>query len=121
VRAPGFRLHLDVDRIVRYQAVDWNLFFKRVVDLKVKTAVYFSLAIPMILFQTPIPGEVLSQLEPSGWKRKRITRSLQNAGLFNPDERKFSRAGLIIFTVLLYDDLSGLLRGIFPNWVWMRS
>ena len=24
VRAPGFRLHSDVDRVVRFQSIDWN-------------------------------------------------------------------------------------------------
>ncbi|MDY6854694.1 MAG: nucleotidyltransferase family protein [Thermodesulfobacteriota bacterium] len=121
VRAPGLRLHLDVNRIVRYHGVDWDMFLQRAFDLKVKTAVFFSLAIPATLFQSPIPDEVLTQLEPHAWKRNRITRSLQNAGLFNPDERKFSRIGFIIFTALLYDDLRGLWRSIFPDKVWIRE
>lgn len=122
VRAPGFRLHLDVERIVRaYPNLDWNLFVQRVKALQVKTAVYFSLAIPRALFDTPIADEVLAQLKPPAWKERLITRWLNRAGLFNPDEQKFSKLGYILFTALLYDDLAGLGRGIFPDGQWMRQ
>ena len=56
VRAPGFRLHTDVDRVVRRQPLNWEVFLTRVMSLEVKTPVYFSLAIPRFLFGTPIPG-----------------------------------------------------------------
>jgi hypothetical protein len=119
VRAPGFRLHLDVDRIVHYQAIDWELFLQRVLALQVKTAVYFSLALPAALFAAPIPARVLEALRPPAWKEKWIAAWLNRAGLFNPDEKKFSRAGYILFTALLYDDARGLLRAIFPEMDWM--
>ncbi len=120
VRAPGFRLHLDVDRIVHRQPIDWDLFLERALALQVKTAVYFSLAIPQALFGTPIPDAVLARLRPPGWKEGLISRWLQRVGLFNPDEPKFSRLGYILFTALLYDDLQGLLRSIFPARDWMQ-
>lgn len=121
VRAPGFRLHTDVDRIARRQAIDWQLFTERVVKLQVKTAVYFSLAIPKMIFGTPIPDEVLRRIRPARWKEQAISRWLQRAGIFNPDEQKFSRPGYIAFTSLLYDDHSGLWRGVFPDRAWMRE
>jgi hypothetical protein len=120
VRAPGFRLHMDVDRIVRRQKVDWDIFLNLVLSLQVKTAVYYSLIIPKDLFDTPIPEDIVHRLKPPAWKNKLITKWLQSAGLFNPDEPKFSRIGFIFFTSLLYDDLRGLLRGILPNKSWMR-
>lgn len=120
VRAPGFRLHLDVERIVRaYPDLDWALFVQRVEALQVKTAVYFSLAIPHALFETPIPAWVLARLKPPAWKAALIQRWLQRVGLFNPDESKFSRPGYILFNTMLYDDLSGLWRGLFPDKQWM--
>ena len=121
VRAPGFRLHLDVVRIVKGQTIDWNIFVKRVLDLQVKTPVFFSLLIPKILFKTPIPDEVIECLKPSQWKVNVITRWLQKVSLFNPDEKKFSRIGYIIFTALLYDDLKGLWRSIFPGREWIMD
>lgn len=122
VRAPGFRLHLDVERIVRaYPNLDWKVFTERVKKLQVKTAVYFSLKIPHELFGIPIPEEVLSTLRPSAWKERVIIRWLARVGLFNPKERKFSKPGYILFNMLLYDDFRGLWRGIFPSPNWMKE
>lgn len=122
VRAPGFRLHLDVERIVRaYPDLDWRRFTQQVISLQVKTPVYFSLAIPAALFGTPIPPQVLQRLRPPGWKERLLTRLIQRAGLFDPERRKFSKPGYILFTALLYDDLAGLARGVFPAPAWMRE
>ncbi len=122
VRAPGFRLHLDVERIVRaYPDLDWGVFVGRVQALQVKTAVYFSLLIPKELFATPIPDEVLAQLRPPAWKEKTITHMINKAGLFNPHEKKFSRGEYILFNALLYDDFRGLWRGVFPDKAWMQE
>ena len=122
VRAPGFRLHLDVERIVRaYPEMDWDIFTQRVKVLQVKTPVYFSLLIPHDLFETPVPATVLDSLRPAAWKEKLIIWWLGRVGLFNPDQPKFGRLGYVIFTSLLYDDPGGLLRGIFPSPIWMME
>ena len=121
VRAPGIRLHTDVDRIIRYQLIDWNVFLKYVLDLQVKTSVYFSLIIPKALFGTPIPDEILVQLKPPVWKEKLISSWLKKAGLFNPDERKFGKLRYILFNILLYDDLNGLWKAVFPDRMWMKE
>jgi hypothetical protein len=68
VRAPGFRLHTDVDRIARRQTIDWQLFTERVIKLQVKTAVYFSLAIPKMIFGTPIPKRCCDRSGPRAGK-----------------------------------------------------
>lgn len=121
VRAPGFRLHTDVDRIVRSQEIDWRFFIEQVLRLQVKTSVYFSLKIPVELLETPIPDEVLSQLRPPEWKERLITRWLRHAGIFTPKERKFSSLRYILFSASLYDDFRGLWRGIVPDPRWMRD
>ncbi|MBI9047760.1 MAG: nucleotidyltransferase family protein [Anaerolineaceae bacterium] len=121
VRAPGFRLHFDVVRIVEGQPVDWEKFVNRVIQLQVKTPVYFSLMIPKELFNAPIPDIVLERIRPARWKVWSISKWLQKVGLFNPDEKKFGRIGYILFTALLYDDFKGLLRSIFPSEKWMRE
>lgn len=119
VRAPGFRLHLDVDRIVNLQTVNWDVFLSRVLILKVKTPIYFSLAIPKSLFKTPIPEHILKALRPSRWKERMIFRWIRKAGIFNPNEKKFRKIGYILFNMLLYDDLFGLLKSLFPEKKWM--
>ena len=121
VRAPGFRLHTDVDRIVRSTRINWDLFAQRVETLQVKTAVFFSLALAHDLLETPIPHEVLERLHPARWKVWLITTWLQKVGLFDPDGKKWGRVGYIVFVALLYDSFGGLARGVFPERTWMRA
>ena len=121
VRAPGFRLHTDVDRIVRRCDIDWPTFCREVERLAVCTAVYFSLALASHLLHTPVPDWVLNRLKPVWWKRKLILRSLLRVDLFNPDDPKWSRLGYIMFNILLYDSYQGLLRGLFPSVQTMRQ
>ncbi len=121
VRAPGFRLHTDVDRVVRRQTVDWERFLEQVSGLGVKTAVYFSLALAHDLLGSPIPPRVLVALAPPTWKLRLLSSWLRRVGLFHPDEKKFSRVGYLIFSALLYDDSRGLWRAIFPSPAWMRE
>ena len=121
VRAPGFRLHTDVDRIVRETALDWDIFLARVGELKIKTAVFFSLAFAHDLLGTPIPEKVLKALKPAGWKVRLLSRWLQKVGLFNPDGKKWGRLGYIIFVSLLYDDFGGWLGNVFPPKDWMMK
>lgn len=120
VRAPGFRLHTDVDRIVRRCTVGWQKFVAEVERLQVRTAVYLSLAIPTLLLRTPVPEWVLTRLQPAAWKTRLMLRWLWRVGLFDPDARKWSKPGYIVFNMLLYDTLDGLRRGLFPDAEWMQ-
>jgi hypothetical protein len=119
VRAPGFRLHTDVDRIVRNCAIDWNAFCTRVEKIGVRTAVYLSLLIPARLLGTPVPQEVLSRLDFAPAKHRRMLRWLSRVGLFGPKERKWSKLGYIGFNLLLYDTLAGAVRAVVPDGDWM--
>lgn len=114
VRAPGFRLHSDVDRIVRYQEIDWNYFVKKVKVLKLITAVYFSLYFASILLETPIPLNVLSELKPNWLRRRIILHYINKAGIFNQKKKKFSKLGYIIFNLALYDSIFEIGKAIFP-------
>jgi hypothetical protein len=119
VRAPGFRLHTDVDRIVRGCPIDWDAFCTHVEKIRVKTAVYLSLNIPHALFNTPIPEEVLTRLNVSPLKNRLLLRWIRKVGLFGPDDSKWSKLGYICFNLLLYDNIGGVLRGVFPASEWM--
>ncbi len=119
IRAPGFRLHTDVDRIVRRCTVDWDVFVKRVESARVRTVVYFSLEIPHQLLRTPIPDWVLRRLQPAAWKRRLMLGWLCRVGLFNPDQRKWSKLGYVLFNLNLYDSWQGICRGIAPDASWM--
>ena len=115
IRAPGLRLHLDVDRIVRRQHVDWDTFVHHVLTLQVRTAAYFSLAIPAALFGTPIPAGVLKAVSPPAWKRVVLGGWIRRAGLLEPEDRKFNRVEYLLFGAALYDDLGGLARAVIPS------
>ena len=82
VRAPGFRLHTDVDRIVRTCEIDWDRFLEMVHSLQVKTAVYLSLALANDLLRTPIPTHVLENIAPPQWKVRLMVHWLLRVGLF---------------------------------------
>jgi hypothetical protein len=115
VRAPGLRLHTDVDRIVEYQQPDWDEFVSWVHRLEVLTAVYFSLAIAKAFFETPIPEQVLRALRPPFWKRQVMARWLERCDIFEPNESKFNRLEMIGFHALLYDDTAGLAASAFDT------
>ena len=121
VRAPGFRLNLDVDRITRFQPVDWDAFLGRVRSFRVRTPVFFALALPKALVGAPVPDEALNALAPAGWRARLIERWLYRVGLFEPEEHKFSNLSFLAFAVLMYDNLGGLLRAVFPDREWMRE
>ncbi len=122
VRAPGLRLHTDVDRIVRaYPAINWERFAERVESMRVKTAVYFSLYLPFILFNTPIPEDILKRLEPSKCQREFLMHRIIKGGLFHPLEHKFSRPAYLAFTAALFDSPKACLRTAFPSAEYMKS
>ena len=121
VRAPGFRLHTDVDRIASVEDIDWAIFTSRVCELKTKTAVYLSLEMARTLLGTSIPDNVLSALKPNKLKVKVMNLWLEKVGIFEPDAPKWSKLGFIIFVSLLFDDFSDFFRGIFPSIRQMRE
>lgn len=121
VRAPGFRLHTDVDRIVTCEQVDWDVFVARVKELRVCTACYFSLAMARSLLGTAVPERVLTEIAPPRWRRRLIACWLDRVGIFNPDDRKWSQTGYILFVALLYDRPHELWRSVFPSLATMKS
>ncbi len=108
VRAPGLRLHTDVQRIVRAQDIDWHIFLQNVRRRAVAAPVYFSLDMSRELVGAEIPAWVLDALSPSLWKRDVVAHWLRKVGVFEPDERKFRRWEALAFQVLLFDDVRGL-------------
>ena len=106
VRAPGLRLHLDVERIVAHKQIDWALFLKKVSDAHVKTSTYYSLYLAKMLFGTPVPEDVLAALRPGKGKEQRILKLISNAGLLHPRQHKFSKLQFLAFQTSLYDSFA---------------
>ena len=114
VRAPGFRLHTDVDRIVMVEKIDWKKFIKSVNSLRVRTPVYMSLVLAHNLLRTNIPIWVLNEIYPPKTKVLILSLWLKKVGLFNPNEKKWSNIGYIFFVSLLYDNIGDLWKTILP-------
>lgn len=108
VRAPGLRLHTDVDRLACLATPDWEAVAARCRELEVATATYLSFALARVLLGTPVPDALLAALEPAEWKRRVLLDWLVRVDLFEPDGRKFTRPEMAAFTALLYDDAVGL-------------
>lgn len=121
VRAPGYRLHLDVDRIVSNKTIDWNKFLAKVDAVGSRTAVYFSLYFAKEILGTKVPDEVLEVLKPSEFKRKRIMNMLLKANLMHPHGRKFSKLGFLRFQTSLYDTFGDFLAVLFPPMEQLRA
>lgn len=115
VRAPGYRLHLDVDRIVSNKQIDWDKFLAKVDKVGSQTAVYFSLYFAKEILGTKIPENVLDSLKPKECKRKRIMNMLLKANLMHPHGRKFSKLGFLRFQTSLYDTTGDFLAVLFPS------
>ena len=115
VRAPGFRLHTDVDRITRGQNIDWQFFCDQVEKLNIRTASYISLLLPYLFLNSPVPKEVLSRLNHTPMKNRIIFKWIKKVGLFKPDNIKWSKLGYIFFNIFLYDTLSQVIHAIFPE------
>lgn len=121
VRAPGYRLHLDVDRIVSNKKIDWDKFVAKVNQVGSRTAVYFSLYFAKEILGTKVPEEVLECLKPNACKRKRIMKMLLKANLMHPHDQKFSKLGFLRFQTSLYDSFGDFLAVLFPPVAQLRA
>lgn len=121
VRAPGYRLHLDVDRIVSNKTIDWDKFVSKVNAVGSRTAVYFSLYFAKEILGTKIPDEVLEKLKPCAHKRKKIMKMLLKANLMHPHDKKFSKLGFLRFQTSLYDSFGDFLAVLFPPMEQLRA
>jgi len=121
IRAPGFRLNTDVDRIVRNSEIDWINFQNLVEELEIRTACFFSLFFAKELLKTPIPENIIIKNYPGKWKFKLILNWLVRLNLFDPDGKKWSKIGFIFFVALLYDSPKGIFLSVFPSFEWMKK
>ncbi|WP_236636290.1 nucleotidyltransferase domain-containing protein [Pradoshia eiseniae] len=115
IRKPGFRLHLDVDRVVSENDINWDDFLKKVYSVNTKTAVYFSLKSAKSLFNTNIPESVLNELKPNKLKGDYIRRKIEKMDLFKEDSSAFTRMEFLLFQSALYDNIMDIVAVAFPG------
>lgn len=109
VRAPGLRLHTDVDRLAHYTPPDWDRLVTMAREMHVTHSVYFSLALAKVLLHSEVPGAVFDALEPPTWKTRAMWRWFARVDVFEPEDAKFNRPEMMAFHAMLYDDARGLL------------
>lgn len=113
VRAPGLRLHMDVDRIVTHCKIDWDVFLERVRKTHVRTSTYLSLFIPSVIFRTKVPQSALDELKTE--KTNKLLDLLSIVGLPHPMERKFNKWEFLRFQTELYDSFDDVYRVLIPS------
>lgn len=123
IRAPGVRLHADVDRLVRDTTVDWATFLAEVKGLGLQTRAYVSLSIANGLLATPIPPTVLTELYPGENRWNRIRALLSHDGVFANGRKKLTAGRAVLLDLLLWDGNAAqwLANTAFPSPDWMRA
>lgn len=119
VRAPGLRLHMDVDRIVTHTNIDWKKFIEKVNETHVRTSTYLSLYIPTVILGTDVPKWVLDTLRPKN--AEKLLSMLAKAELPHPHGRKFSKPEFLRFQTALYDSKRDMVKVIYPGKEWMNT
>lgn len=117
IRKPGIRLHLDIDWYIRsvHKEIDWSAFIAVVQQMHVTTMAYFSLLIPKVILETPVPENVMVAIRPRHWKQRLIMKTLANGNLLEPEKRQFSKAAFLVFNILIHDSLKDFFRAVLPS------
>lgn len=72
IRSPGLRLHVDVDRIVRDNVINWDEYIAELHSLRFTHRAHFSLTISNALFGTPVPPRIIQLTEPGSIQRATV-------------------------------------------------
>ena len=113
-KKPGFMRNLDVHRIIEHQKINWTVFLNLISTHKIKTAAYFSLSAPVILFGTSLPTEVLRAMAPPFWK-KPLCGFLQSAWFLNSRKTQLRSLMFRMVRVMLYDDITIVIRNCISS------
>ena len=113
-------MHLDVDRVIRYRALDWDVVVERARAWRVRRRVFIALAMAVGLLGTPVPEAILDRLVPDEAQQARLLGLLAGRGVFESGD-KFDRLAFARLEASLDDRgwVRGLLRGLFPSQAWM--
>ena len=112
IRAPGVRLHVDVDRLVRDNPIDWDEAIDQNRLMGVPTRAFTSLSMARGLLNSPIPEPILSALFPGRSRWAIVERLLATNSVILNDSFKLGR-----FQTLLLDALIDER----PVWSWLSS
>jgi len=122
IRAPGIRLHIDVDRLVRDNDIDWNTFLKEIRVLGMPTRAFVSLSMAVGLMHTPIPRWVLTKLYPGKILWWVIKTLLVRYSVIADGNIKLPYITSLILDCMLNDDgiWGWFVSLIFPSKEWLN-
>ncbi|MGM0577363.1 MAG: nucleotidyltransferase family protein [Myxococcota bacterium] len=123
VRAPGFRLHVDVDRVARDNPIDWDAYLDEVRALGVPRRAFVSLAMARSLLDTPIPDRVLDALHPGRLRWAALRRLLAADGVVADGRPKLGPARTVALDVLVSEQgpLGWARDVVAPPTPWLRK
>ncbi len=123
VRAPGIRLHVEADRLVRDNPIDWERLVQETRATGLVTRVFVSLALAAAFFATPIPEAVFAGLCPPGWRWWAIRSLLQREGILAQGRAKLPRGKTVLLDALLEDRGVGAWTrsALLPSGDWLRA
>lgn len=119
VRKPGIQLHLDIDRFVRRVEINWLDFCNLVGSYSLRTAAYYSLLFPHIIFETPIPSYVMNAFRPYSLKENLLSSILRKPLSLIDRHGTLNLLSLTMVTLLLHDTVKEAWRAVFPDREWM--
>jgi hypothetical protein len=122
VRAPGLRLHMDVDRIVRGNALDWSRVVGEIEALGARTRSFVSLMMARGVLDTPIPDAALEALAPSPSRWRKLRDLLEGEGILHRGGPKLGRATTLRLDLLLEEGGVGswLANVALPDRAWLE-
>ncbi len=125
VRAPGLRLHVDIDRLVvdHGDGMDWTSYVDEVRRVGIGRRAFVSLAMASAILETPIPEDVLRALAPKRVAVEAIARLLTSAGVMSDGRRKLPGVRALALDYLLDDKgaWSWMRNAASPSAVWLRE
>lgn len=122
VRAPGLRLHMDVDRIVRDNALDWSRVVEEIEALGAPTRSFVSLMMARGVLETPIPDAPLEALAPTSSRWRKLCDLLEGEGVLHRGVPKLGRAKTLRLDLLLEEGGVGswLANVALPDRAWLE-
>ena len=123
VRSPGIRLHVDIDRLVRDNPIDWDAYIAEVLAMNIPTRAFISLAMAAGLLGSPIPLNVFDKLCLDHERWQTIKQLLTEEGVFFTGKNKLKRMKAILLDYYLYEgrfcDWFGNV--IYPSQEWLMN
>jgi hypothetical protein len=113
--------YLDIDSWVRKESsnVNWQEFIQVAQSWKSRSAAYHTFQLCIKIYNTPIPSDVLSQLDPGFWAKWRVNRvySFENYISNNPKKPGIRNPKWV--RLMLHDQFTDILKillgGLFPT------